>query len=140
MPKSGIFWLLFGAAYFLLPLAAVADFSLKEGDGYGFSHYKFILDDPSFRDTLWLSFKLALETIAISLALFVPTVYWVRLRLPQVRTVIEFLSVMPFVIPPIVLIIGLLNVYSDAPTYFSGKEYGILVAGYVVRVASDIHD
>jgi putative spermidine/putrescine transport system permease protein len=132
IPKSGIFWLLFGAAYFLLPLAAVAEFSLKEGDGYGFSHYRFILDDPSFRDTLWLSFKLALETIAISLLLFVPTVYWVRLRLPKVRTVIEFLSVLPFVVPPIVLIIGLLNVYSSAPAYFSGKEYGILVAGYVV--------
>jgi putative spermidine/putrescine transport system permease protein len=132
IPKSGIFWLFFGAGYFLLPLAAVAEFSLKEGDGYGFSHYKFILDDPFFRDTLWLSFKLALETIAISLALFVPTVYWVRLRLPQVRTVIEFLSVLPFVVPPIVLVIGLLNVYSSAPTYFSGKEYGILVAGYVV--------
>src|SRR5215218_319136 len=131
IPKSGIFWLLFGAAYFLLPLAAVAEFSLKEGDGYGFSHYRFILDDPSFRDTLWLSFKLALETIAISLLLFVPTVYWVRLRLPQVRTVIEFLSLLPFVVPPIVLIIGLLNVYSSAPAYFSGKEYGILVAGYV---------
>jgi putative spermidine/putrescine transport system permease protein len=132
IPKSGIFWLFFGAGYFLLPLAAVAEFSLKEGEGYGFSHYRFILDDPSFRDTLWLSFKLALETIAISLLLFVPTVYWVRLRLPQVRTVIEFLSVLPFVVPPIVLIIGLLNVYSSAPAYFSGKEYGILVAGYVV--------
>ena len=41
IPKSGIFWLLFGAAYFLLPLAAVAEFSLKEGDGYGVSHYRF---------------------------------------------------------------------------------------------------
>lgn len=133
MPKSGVLWLLFGAAYFLLPLAAVAEFSLKEGDGYGFSHYKFILDDPQFRDTLWLSFKLALETVAIGLFLFVPTVYWVRLKLPQLRTAMEFLSILPFVVPPIVLIVGLLNVWnSRLPDVLVANPWGLLTFGYVI--------
>ena len=47
---------------------------------------------------------------------------------------------LPFVVPPIVLIIGLLNVYSSAPAYFSGKEYGILVAGYVVEGHVPVRD
>ncbi len=131
MPRSGLVWLLVGGLYFLVPLAAVAEFSLKEGDGYGFSHYRFIFDRPEFRETLWLSFRLAMETIAISLFLFVPTVYWVRLRLPQVRRTMEFLSILPFVVPPIVLIVGILNVYSSAPQFFIATPQ-LLVAGYVV--------
>jgi putative spermidine/putrescine transport system permease protein len=132
MPRSGIVWLLLGAAYFFVPLAATAEFSLKEGEGYGFSHYKEILEDPIFRETLTRSFVLGLETITLSLVLFIPTVYLVRLRLPRLRTAMEFLSILPFVVPPIVLIVGLLNVYSSAPQFFIAEPTGILVAGYVV--------
>jgi len=126
-------WLVlaFGAAYFLVPLAATAEFSLRDGGGYGVSAYAEILRDPQFRDTLWLSFRLALETIAISLVLFVPAVYWVHLRLPRLRRVIELLSLLPFVVPPIVLVVGLLDVYRPAPQFFVGTTQ-ILVAGYVV--------
>jgi putative spermidine/putrescine transport system permease protein len=131
MPRSGIFWLTFGALYFVVPLAATAEFSFREGEGYGVGAYRFIFDDPQFQETLWLSFKLALETIAISLVLFIPTVYWVHLRLPRIRRVIEFLSILPFVVPPIVLVIGLLNVYREAPQFFIGTPQ-FLVAAYVV--------
>lgn len=123
----GAVFLLFGAAYFLVPLAATMEFSFRDG----FSAYSTIFGDPQFRDTLWLSFRLALETIAISLVLFVPTVYWIHLRLPRVRRLVEFLSLLPFVIPPIVLVVGLLDVYRPAPQFFVGTPQ-ILVAGYVV--------
>ena len=42
--------------------------------------------------------------------LLVPTVYWVHLKLPRLRTVIGFLALVPFVVPPIVLVVGLLDV------------------------------
>ena len=47
----------------------------------------------------------------ISLLLFVPTIYWVHLKLPKLRPVIAFLALMPFVVPPIVLVVGLLDVF-----------------------------
>jgi putative spermidine/putrescine transport system permease protein len=133
MPRSGWVWLFIGAAYFLIPLGATAEFSLEDYPGYGLSSYRQILSDPAFRDTLWLSFKLALATIIVSLALFVPTVYWVHLRLPRVRPLVEFLSVLPFVVPPIVLIVGLLYVFNVnwVPVWFV-ESARFLVPGYVV--------
>ena len=70
----GWFWLVFGAAYFMIPLAATTEFSLNEGDDYGFGPYRELLEDPMFRDTLWQSFRLSVYTIAVSLVLFIPTV------------------------------------------------------------------
>jgi putative spermidine/putrescine transport system permease protein len=131
MPRSGWLWLLLGAAYFLVPLAASAEFSLREASGYGFSAYRQIFDDPQFRDTLGRSAVLAGQTIGISLAVFIPTMYWMHLRVPGARRAIGFLAVLPFVIPPIVLVVGLLDGYRTAPQFFIGtKEF--LVPGYVV--------
>jgi putative spermidine/putrescine transport system permease protein len=133
MPRSGWIWLALGGAYFVFPLAATAEFALKEGGTYGFGPFQQILGDPAFRETLWLSFKLALATIVVSLVLFIPTVYWVHLRLPRVRPVADFLSVLPFVVPPIVLVVGILYVYNAdwVPGWFiSSARY--LVPAYVV--------
>jgi putative spermidine/putrescine transport system permease protein len=88
--------------------------------------------DPQFGKTLWLSFKLAFETIVISLVLFVPTVYWVHLRLPRLRPVLASLALLPFVVPPIVLVVGLLDVYRGwSPGWFYSTPQ-FLVAAYVV--------
>ena len=64
----------------------------------------------------------------ISLVLFVPTVYWVHLKLPRLRPVIAFLALIPFVVPPIVLVVGLLNFYQGSPEWFYDKPWGFLVA------------
>lgn len=125
-------WLILGAAYFIVPLAATAEFSLRAGAGrYDLSAYSVILNDPRFVESFWLTFRLALETIVISLLLIVPTAYWIHLRLPRLRAAVEFISVLPFVVPPIVLVVGLLNVYRGAPQWFIATPQ-ILVAGYVV--------
>ncbi|MGQ0571792.1 MAG: ABC transporter permease [Armatimonadota bacterium] len=127
-----IVWLLLGAAYFIVPLAATAEFSLRAGGGrYDFSAYNAIFRDARFHESFWLSFRLALETIAIALLLVVPTAYWVHLRFPRLRPIVEFISVLPFVVPPIVLVVGLLNVYRGAPQFLIATPQ-ILVAGYVV--------
>ena len=106
MPRSGWVWLGIGAAYFFIPLAATLEFSLKEVSGYGLSSYREILSDPQFRDLLWVSFKLALATIVVSLLILIPGVYSVHLSFPRLRPLVEFLSVLPFVVPPIILIVG----------------------------------
>jgi putative spermidine/putrescine transport system permease protein len=128
-------WLLVGAAYFLIPLIATLLFSLKSvqtAKCCTSANYSFIVHDHQFWTTIRLSFFLSLETIAISLLLFVPTVYWVHLKVPRLRSVIGFLALIPFVVPPIVLVIGLLNLYKGSPSWFYDKPYGFLVAGYVI--------
>ena len=133
MPRSGWVWLGVGAAYFFIPLAATVEFSLKEASGYGFSSYRQIIDDPQFRDLLWVSFKLSLATIIVSLLILIPGVYSVHLSFPRLRPVVEFLSVLPFVIPPIILIVGLLDFYNieRVPAWFI-ESPRFLVPGYVV--------
>ena len=72
-----------------------------------------------------------------SLPLIVPTAYWVRLRLPRLRPVVEFVTLLPFVIPPIILVFGLIRIYSSRPLVLTATDIGsnvLLVGG--VRVLS----
>ena len=39
---------------------------------------------------------------------------------------------MPFVVPPIILVVGLLDVYRGSPQWFYAQPYGFLVAAYVI--------
>ncbi len=137
MPRTGIVVLVIGALYFIVPIAATVKFSLVQGhQGFGFGAYSQILHDPVFRHTLWFSVQLALETTVVTMALMVPTVYWVHLRLPKIRPAVEAVTILPFVIPPIVLVVGLFDFFkSFSPDWllqnfvFSSK---FLVAAYVI--------
>ncbi|MEI7554481.1 ABC transporter permease [Candidatus Chlorohelix sp.] len=134
--KKQRFWpimmILLGAIYFLLPLFATFEFSLRERRGeYSFDSYNYVLSDPQFRDSFVYSVALALATIVVSLILIVPTAFWVHLKLPQLRPVIEFITLLPFVIPPIVLVFGLIRIYSRPPIVLVSTP-ALLVAGYVV--------
>jgi putative spermidine/putrescine transport system permease protein len=132
---AAVVWLLVGAAYFLIPLIATLLFSLKDevtGRCCSLGSYSTILEDPQFAKALRQSFILALETIAISLVLLVPTLYWVHLKLPRLRPVISFLALVPFVVPPIILVVGLLDVFRGTPDWFYAEPYGFLVAAYVI--------
>jgi putative spermidine/putrescine transport system permease protein len=109
VPVWHVLWLVLAAIFFLAPVYSVVQFSL-EGTlpGQGIFHwYQTVFDDPAFRSSFWLSVQIALETVAASLVLMVPTVFWIHLRLPRLRPVMDLISILPFVIPPIVLIVGL---------------------------------
>ena len=137
MPISGVVVLLIGTLYFIVPIACTIKFSVEQGhQGFGFDAYRQILNDPTFRDTLWFSVQLALETTIVTMVLMVPTVYWVHLRLPKARPWVESVTILPFVIPPIVLVVGLFDFFkSFSPDWvlenfvFTPK---FLVTAYVV--------
>jgi putative spermidine/putrescine transport system permease protein len=110
-----VFWLVLAALYFLVPLYGTAEFSLQTGAGkHGFNAYQQILQQQDFWDTFVLSLKLAVGTVIISTILMVPTVYWVNLKLPKIRQVMDFIAVLPFVVPPITLAIGILRLFNSA--------------------------
>jgi putative spermidine/putrescine transport system permease protein len=128
-------WLILAGLYFLLPLFATFLFSiraLKTNKCCSAAAYGFVLHNGDFWHTLRVSGVLALETIAISLVLFVPTVYWVHLKVPKLRPVIAFLALIPFVVPPIVMVVGLLKVFRGSPGWFYDQPDGILAAAYVI--------
>lgn len=128
-------WIVFigGVVYFLLPLIGTFNFSLRSQPFL--SAYTAIVDDPKFFSSLIYSFVIGVITIVISIAIIVPTAFWVRLRVPRARPAVEFITLLPFVIPPIVLVFGLISTYSHPPLPFTHTDLGssaLLVAGYVV--------
>jgi putative spermidine/putrescine transport system permease protein len=132
---GAVIWLFVGTAYFVIPLFATLLFSLKSvetGKCCSLANYGTVFGDPQFLKTLRVSFVLSLETIVLTLLLLVPTVYWVHLKLPRLRPVIGFLALVPFVVPPIVLVVGLLGVLKGTPDWFYARPYGFLVGAYVI--------
>jgi len=132
---SAAFWLLVGGLYFLIPLVTTFIFSLKSpqtGKCCSSANYSWVIHNGEFWHTLKISFLLALETIVISLALFVPTIYWVHLKVPRLRAMLSFLALVPFVVPPIVMVVGLLKLYKGSPNWFYAQPWGFLAAAYVI--------
>ena len=128
-------WLVFiaGAIYFIVPLIATLGFSLR--DKPVFAGYTGILSDQEFASTLLYSMLVGVATVIVSTALVVPTAFWVRLRLPRIRPIVEFITLLPFMVPPVVLVFGLISTYSQPPLPLMETSVGataVLVAAYVV--------
>ncbi len=138
--KRGTFWswlwIILGVIYFVLPLYGTLDFSLRgKKDVLSLVAYENVLNDPKFTQTFTFSLEMAVLTIIVSLLLIVPTAFWVNLRLPSWRPIIDFVTLMPFVVPAIVLVFGMIKIYASQPFEFTKTPEStnmLLVGGYVV--------
>ena len=131
-------WIAFiiGAAYFLLPLIATIDFSLKIRRGtYSLDAYISVFMDPRFQSTFSYSLIVGLATIIVGILIVVPAAYVVRLRLPQFRPFIEFVTLLPLIIPAIVLVFGYIRLYNTSSFLpLTGSATGtdiLLILAYV---------
>jgi ABC-type spermidine/putrescine transport system permease subunit II len=106
--------------YFLVPIGASVWFTVhdKKNGGVSFATYGEIPGAEGFAEAFTRSLILAGLTVVLVLLLMVPTVVLVNLRLPRLRTTVEILTLMPLVLPPIALVVGVRSVLSWAPDYF----------------------
>ena len=105
----------FGAVYFIGPLVATLDFSLRiHREGYSLDAYRNVFQQPEFQQTLTFSLMVGVAAILIGLLIVVPAAYFVRLRAPQLRPIIEFVTLLPLIIPPIILVFGYIRLYSSS--------------------------
>lgn len=124
--------LIIGIVYFFLPLFATFEFSLRMlKDVYSFEAYRVAFTDPKFYQNFGYSLMWATITIIVSTLLVVPTAYWVHWRMPRLRPVVEFITLMPFVVPAVVLTFGMIRLYGSPPVLLIGSPI-LLIAGYVV--------
>ncbi len=130
-------WGVLGAlgAFFLLPLFAMLEFSTRGGleGGRDFTAWRSLADDPALLRAIVTSLELAVLTSLLMLVLLLPTMVWVHLRLPRLRRLVEFLCLLPLVIPAIVLVVGIASLYSWV-TYLLGNSALTLTFVYVVLV------
>jgi len=113
--------LIVAAVYFLLPLWAALRFA-------GIGAFGSVISQPGFTSSLALSVRLAILTTLITIALMLPTTVYVHLRLPKLRRLLEGITILPIVIPPVVLIVGVLAI---APGFLKGTSW-LLALAYVV--------
>jgi putative spermidine/putrescine transport system permease protein len=129
--------LIFGLLYFFVPLGGLFEFSLKARRGvYSFDAYASVFSDPQFQQTFGYSVIMALVTIVIGILIVVPTAYWVRLKMPWARPYVEFLTLMPLVIPAIVIVFGYIRLYNTSSWLpLTGTVMGtniLLAFGYTI--------
>src|SRR6266699_3525829 len=112
--------------YLIVPLGATLAFGLSNGKSIDFSTYQQIFSDPNLSATLVLSLGLAFTATILGVVLVTPTAYWVHLRLPQARPLMDFLSLVPFAVPAIVLSLGLVEVYGSNNTVLNVLSFGLV--------------
>lgn len=125
-------WLGLGVLYFFLPLLATFDFSLRSVRNLlTFTSYQQVFSDPRFYQTFTFSLMMAVATMITSIVLLLPTAFWIHWRMPYMRPTMEIVSILPFVIPAVVLVFGLIRTYSRQPLVLVGSP-ALLVASYVI--------
>jgi putative spermidine/putrescine transport system permease protein len=131
-------WAIFtlGALYFLLPLLATFIFSLRmRRDAYTFDAYLSVFGDARFQQTFSYSMICAVAAIAVGIAIVLPAAYYVRLRLQWMRPVMEFITLLPLIVPPIILVFGHIKLFNSSSILpLTSTTFGtdlLIVCGYV---------
>jgi putative spermidine/putrescine transport system permease protein len=126
--RFGSAWLilLIAVLYFLIPLGASFFYTVDNRGTHSidFGAYAKIPGSPGFVDALRRSLTLAVLTVVGALAVTLPAMLVVTLRWPRLRPVIEGLSVLPLVIPPIALVVGVRDVLALGPDQLAGTPLG----------------
>jgi len=118
-----------GILFFALPIYASTIFALQTNDGgYSLEPLRLAAENEELVQSLWLTLKIALGTVLLTLLLLIPTVAFIHLVIPKSRGWIEFLTLTPLVIPPIVQGVGYL--YS-MPMQLKATPYALVFA-YVI--------
>ncbi len=114
------------AIYFLVPLVATLAFGVSDGKSFSLQALASIFHDADFTSTLLLSLELAVASMLLTVLLVTPTAYWVQLRLPQARVLMDILALVPFAVPAIVMAFGLIEVYSNVNPLISVLSLGLV--------------
>lgn len=128
-----------GAAYFIVPLLATFIFSLRmRRNEYSFDAYASVFSDPRFFASFGYSVVIGIVTIVVGVLVVVPAVYFVRLRMPWLRPFVEFVTLLPLIIPALILVFGYIRLYNSSSIIpFTGSALGtdILLTGAYVTLA-----
>lgn len=122
--------------YMLVPIIATYVFSVATKwdstilpEGFTLEWYQEAFNHAYFGITLTNSFIVAVSAVVVQLLLIVPTLYWVHVRVPSAKPLLELLMILPFAIPTVVLALALIRVYSFPPL---GRSPYLLTAAMIV--------
>lgn len=99
---------------FALPLISMFRYSVRitAQNQNTWDAWQAITKNEQLTTAIQVSLELAALTVIGMLLLLLPTMVWVRLKVPWAQRPMEFISLLPLTIPAIVLVVGLDNVMS----------------------------
>lgn len=140
-PSSGI-WrtLILGAfsLFMIVPLIATLIFSVSTRwdrslwpEGLTLQWWQAVTSRGAFLLTLKNSFIASFATMLCLLILVTPTTYWMKLKVPRGKPIVELITSFSFGVPGVVLALALIRFYSKVPLPIVNRP-AILVAACMV--------
>lgn len=118
--RLGLLGLFLG--YLLVPIAATVLFSVSTRwdrtmlpEGLTGAWYSGVFGETQFLAALSRSLFIAAATVVGNVLLVAPTAYWVHVRLPEGRGLVELVTILPFGVPAVVLALAIVRFYSGPP-------------------------
>ncbi len=125
------------SALLLLPVVAVVVDALAT-DWYGglapsgltLDWFARVLADPVFQSALARSVFLSAGSVVLNLLVSLPAILAAHCYLPTLDRWMERLVILPYALPQVVLVVGLLALYANGPVVLIGTPW-ILLLGYL---------
>ncbi len=135
-PGRVLFLALLGV-YFFVPLLAMARFALQRipvvrltwgnlFEGWSVADVVDGLTDAKTIETAQRSLTLAGLSILLTLVLLVPVATYVEVRAPRMRPLILVLTLTPWVVPPIALVVGVASTFRSAAPWFLASPLSLV--------------
>jgi putative spermidine/putrescine transport system permease protein len=118
---------------FLLPLIAAGEFSFRNpgGKGHSFVNYTWLLNQDGFWPALGASFRLAILSGLLNLVLMVPTMVFLNLQAQKFKPVVDFICILPLIIPVVSLAIG---AQVSMPEFLQNTDYELVFFFVIVAL------
>ncbi|MHB8262813.1 MAG: ABC transporter permease [Acidimicrobiales bacterium] len=129
------------ALYFIVPLAASARFSFEgKHNSFSLSGYTSAFSSHQFWSSLALSAEVGLGAVVLELIFTLSTSLWVNLRAPRWRSFADTITLLPIVVPVVVLVLGVSGTLHFLPSFIVFTpvilvlEYVVLAMPYAYRI------
>ena len=130
------------ALYFFVPLIAMARFAFQSVpvvlltpekflEGWSITGLIEVFGNPEFQRAAIISLQLAALAIVLTLVLLLPLAALVEIRAPQMRTLMTAVTLLPWVVPPVALVVGVAATFRNTVPWFLASPYS-LVPFYVL--------
>jgi putative spermidine/putrescine transport system permease protein len=126
MKKPRVVWrpvvIILFLLFMIVPVIATFMFSISTRwdrslwpEGFTLDWWKAVTSQRAFGLTLKNSFIASFATMLCLLVLVTPTTYWMKLRVPKSKPLVEMITTFSFGIPGVVLALALIRFYSKIP-------------------------
>lgn len=130
--------LLGASAFFIFPIIGATEFSLRANGAttHNFSNFQWAIQQDGFKTNLGVSLRLAILTAVAVLVLMVPTIVYLHLGGARWKRLIEFICLVPLVVPVISFALGVSTafpVFLQSTVYELSFLYVIISMPYTYR-------